>query len=166
VIPQPLIIVMGESGCGPPRVSRHRLTSLPAAIATATRSEPHPRARRTGCPRAGCPGCELAGAPPNPPVLHVMGWGGGRRGCAGTRTGAATQVYARWQRRKLTPRGDRDGRDWDSAEWTLGSAPPPRTNDGGRSRSRKVAQTDDRLEWVGDRPTVHARERGEEVMNT
>jgi hypothetical protein len=36
-------------------------------------------------------------------VLRVMGWGGGRRGCAGTRTGAATQVYALWQRGELTP---------------------------------------------------------------
>ncbi len=33
------------------------------------------------------PGCELAGAPPNPPIRCRTGWGGGRRGCAGTRTG-------------------------------------------------------------------------------
>jgi hypothetical protein len=164
VIPQPLIIVMGESGCGPPRVSRHRLTSLPAAIAIATRSEPHPRARRTGCPRAGCPGCGGRAAQPARPARDGLGWRAARlcrnpdRGRdAGLRPLAAPQADAR---------GDRDGRDWDSAEWTLGSAPPPRTNDGGRSRSRKVAQPDDRLEGAGDRQPVHARERGEEVMNT
>jgi hypothetical protein len=36
-------------------------------------------------------------------VLHVMGWGCGRHGCDGTRTRAATLVWALWEHGELTP---------------------------------------------------------------
>jgi len=89
VMAQPPIIVMRESGRGPPPgVSRQS----PDVASSGKRNRPHdpnPIRARVGLDAVarGCPGCELAGASPNPPVLHVMGWGGGRRGCAGTRTG-------------------------------------------------------------------------------
>jgi hypothetical protein len=36
-------------------------------------------------------------------VLRVMGWGGGRRGCAGTRTRGSGRALRCWQGRELTP---------------------------------------------------------------
>jgi hypothetical protein len=36
-------------------------------------------------------------------VLRVMGWGGGRRGCAGTRTRGSGRALRCWPGRELTP---------------------------------------------------------------